>query len=107
MSPPGRSSAGPSRTIVRRAVVHVVARTVIMSRAASLGPSRFCDEPARMTSDTSALDVVQLGQGRDLVLLHSLLSDRTAFDRIAPPLAAERRGWLGQLSRLCAPGAAR
>ena len=50
-----------------------------------------------MTSDTSALDVVQLGQGRDLVLLHSLLSDRTAFDRIAPRLAAERRVWLVNL----------
>ena len=50
-----------------------------------------------MTSDTSALDVVQMGRGRDLVLLHSLLSDRTAFDRIAPRLAAERRVWLVNL----------
>jgi hypothetical protein len=40
-----------------------------------------------MTSDKSTLDVVQMGRGRDLVLLHSLLSDRTAFDRIAPRLA--------------------
>jgi len=37
-----------------------------------------------MTSDDSPLDVVQMGKGRNLVLLHSLLSDRTAFDRIAP-----------------------
>src|SRR5665213_130259 len=39
----------------------------------------------------SALDIELRGQGRDLVLLHSLLSDRTAFDRIAPRLARERR----------------
>ncbi|MGZ3342774.1 MAG: alpha/beta fold hydrolase [Reyranella sp.] len=50
-----------------------------------------------MTSDTSLLDVVQMGTGRNLVLLHSLLSDRTAFDRIAPRLAAERRVWLVNL----------
>src|SRR5216683_369995 len=34
---------------------------------------------------------------RGLVLLHSLLSDRTAFDRIAPRLALERRLWLVNL----------
>jgi 3-oxoadipate enol-lactonase len=45
----------------------------------------------------STLDIVQTGRGRDLVLLHSLLSDRTAFDRIAPRLAAERRVWLVNL----------
>jgi 3-oxoadipate enol-lactonase len=50
-----------------------------------------------MTSDNSPLDVVQMGKGRNLVLLHSLLSDRTAFDRIAPRLAAERRVWLVNL----------
>ena len=50
-----------------------------------------------MTSDNSPLDVVQIGKGRNLVLLHSLLSDRTAFDRIAPRLAAERRVWLVNL----------
>ena len=38
-----------------------------------------------------------MGQGPNLVLLHSLLSDRTAFDRIAPRLAAERRVWLVNL----------
>jgi 3-oxoadipate enol-lactonase len=37
------------------------------------------------------LDVEQIGNGRDLVLLHSLLSDRSAFDRVAPRLARERR----------------
>jgi 3-oxoadipate enol-lactonase len=50
-----------------------------------------------MTSVNSPLDVVQIGKGRNLVLLHSLLSDRTAFDRIAPRLAAERRVWLVNL----------
>jgi 3-oxoadipate enol-lactonase len=45
----------------------------------------------------SPLDVVTTGQGRDLVLLHSLLSDRTAFDRVVPRLAAERRVWLVNL----------
>jgi 3-oxoadipate enol-lactonase len=50
-----------------------------------------------MTTNQSALDVVKMGQGPDLVLLHSLLSDRTAFDRIAPRLAAERRVWLVNL----------
>jgi 3-oxoadipate enol-lactonase len=46
---------------------------------------------------TEALDVVRQGQGRNLVLLHSLLSDRTAFDKIAPRLAAERTLWLVNL----------
>src|SRR5476651_44733 len=50
-----------------------------------------------MPTNQSALDVVKMGQGPDLVLLHSLLSDRTAFDRIAPRLAAERRVWLVNL----------
>src|ERR1700730_9347406 len=50
-----------------------------------------------MTSDNCPLDVVQMGKGRNLVLMHSLLSDRTAFDRIAPRLAAERRVWLVNL----------
>jgi 3-oxoadipate enol-lactonase len=50
-----------------------------------------------MTSDKSTLDVVQMGRGRDLVLLHSLLSDRTAFNRIAPRLANQRRVWLVNL----------
>src|SRR5487761_63925 len=37
------------------------------------------------------LDVTETGSGRALVLLHSLLSDRSAFDRVAPRLAGERR----------------
>jgi 3-oxoadipate enol-lactonase len=50
-----------------------------------------------MSSDETRLDVAQKGNGRNLVLLHSLLSDRTAFDRIAPRLASERRLWLVNL----------
>jgi 3-oxoadipate enol-lactonase len=37
------------------------------------------------------VDVVQTGAGRDLVLLHSLLADRTTFDRAVPALARHRR----------------
>ena len=37
------------------------------------------------------LDVLQAGTGRDLVLLHSLLTDRSAFDRVAPALSRSRR----------------
>jgi 3-oxoadipate enol-lactonase len=49
-----------------------------------------------MTND-KALDVARQGHGRNLVLLHSLLSDRTAFDKIAPRLARERTLWLPNL----------
>ena len=37
------------------------------------------------------LDVETTGAGPDLVLLHSLLSDRSAFYRVAPELAKSRR----------------
>ncbi len=37
------------------------------------------------------LDVQIIGQGRNLVLLHSLLSDRSAFSEIASRLSAHRR----------------
>jgi 3-oxoadipate enol-lactonase len=37
------------------------------------------------------VDVEQAGAGRDLVLLHSLLTDRSVFDRVVPRLAARRR----------------
>jgi len=39
------------------------------------------------------LDVESTGRGRNLVLLHSLLADRSAFDRVVPMLAARRRVW--------------
>jgi 3-oxoadipate enol-lactonase len=39
----------------------------------------------------SRLDVEIVGKGRDLVLLHSLLSDRTSFEPLAARIAGERR----------------
>jgi 3-oxoadipate enol-lactonase len=50
-----------------------------------------------MPPDNATLDIVKTGEGPDLVLLHSLLSDRSAFDRIAPRLARHRRLWLVNL----------
>jgi 3-oxoadipate enol-lactonase len=40
---------------------------------------------------TARLDVEVVGEGRDLVLLHSLLSDRTSFEPLAARLKGERR----------------
>ena len=37
------------------------------------------------------LDVEMVGDGRELVLLHSLLSDRTSFEPLAARIAGERR----------------
>jgi 3-oxoadipate enol-lactonase len=37
------------------------------------------------------LDIVESGAGKPIVLLHSLLADRTIFDRIVPALARTRR----------------
>ena len=48
-------------------------------------------------TNNKALDVGRQGHGRNLVLLHSLLSDRTAFDKIAPRLGRERTLWLVDL----------
>lgn len=42
-------------------------------------------------------DVARAGAGRDLVLLHSLLADRSAFDRVVPALAKSHRVWLVNL----------
>jgi 3-oxoadipate enol-lactonase len=43
------------------------------------------------------LDVEHRGSGPDLVILHSLLADRSAFDRVAPLLSKKRRLWLVNL----------
>jgi 3-oxoadipate enol-lactonase len=43
------------------------------------------------------VDVEHRGSGPDLVILHSLLADRTAFDRVAPVLSKKRRVWLVNL----------
>lgn len=44
-----------------------------------------------LTTDDATFDLVQVGRGRDLVLLHSLLTDRTAFDPVVPALSGRRR----------------
>jgi 3-oxoadipate enol-lactonase len=46
---------------------------------------------AIVAAGAGKLDVEQAGSGRDLVLLHSLLTDRSAFDRVVPLLSASRR----------------
>jgi len=43
------------------------------------------------------VDVEHRGSGPDLVILHSLLADRSAFDRVAPALSKKRRLWLVNL----------
>ena len=52
------------------------------------------------------LDIVQAGAGRDLVLLHSLLTDCTAFDLVVPGLAKTRRLTLVNLPGYGASGPA-
>ncbi|MBI4241467.1 MAG: alpha/beta fold hydrolase, partial [Candidatus Rokubacteria bacterium] len=43
------------------------------------------------------LDVVRVGEGPDLLLLHTLLSDRSVYDRVVPAFAKTRRVWLPNL----------
>ena len=45
----------------------------------------------RLTAGHGSLTAVRTGAGRDLVLLHSLLADRHAFDPVLPALAAKYR----------------
>src|SRR5579883_2873444 len=40
---------------------------------------------------SGVVDVISTGEGPDLVLLHSLLIDRSAFERVVPRLARSRR----------------
>jgi 3-oxoadipate enol-lactonase len=47
--------------------------------------------------NAAAVDVEQRGDGRDLVILHSLLAERSAFDRVVPALAQRHRIWLVNL----------
>lgn len=44
-----------------------------------------------ITVDGGVVEVAQHGAGRPLLLLHSLLTDSSAFDRVVPDLARERR----------------
>ena len=45
----------------------------------------------QLTAGHGALTAVRTGEGRDLVVLHSLLADRHAFDPVLPALAAKHR----------------
>ena len=45
----------------------------------------------QLSAGHGALTAVRTGQGRDLVMLHSLLTDRRAFDPVLPALAAKHR----------------
>src|SRR5579885_697785 len=45
----------------------------------------------QLSAGHGALTAARIGQGRDLVILHSLLADRTAFDPVVPALAEKRR----------------
>ncbi len=44
-----------------------------------------------LAANGAVFDVIQTGAVRDLVLFHSLLTDRTVFDGIVPALARRRR----------------
>jgi pimeloyl-ACP methyl ester carboxylesterase len=45
----------------------------------------------QLTAGHGALKAVRTGEGRDIVVLHSLLADRHAFDPVLPQLAAKHR----------------
>src|SRR6185437_2106034 len=45
----------------------------------------------QLTAGHGELTAVRTGEGRDLVILHSLLADRHAFDPVLPALAANHR----------------
>ena len=61
------------------------------------------------------VEYTQAGSGTDLLLLHSLLTELTVFDRVRPVLAANRRvtcinlpgfGWIGfDPANACCPDA--
>jgi 3-oxoadipate enol-lactonase len=44
-----------------------------------------------LTHESDRVEYRQAGAGRDLVLLHSLLADRTVFNAVLPSLSARRR----------------
>ena len=45
----------------------------------------------QLTAGRGALTAVRTGKGRDIVVLHSLLADRHAFDPVLPVLAEKHR----------------
>jgi pimeloyl-ACP methyl ester carboxylesterase len=56
--------------------------------------------------DAADVEILQTGSGRNLVLLHSLLTDRSAFDFVVPELAKTRRLTLVNLPGYGASGPA-
>jgi 3-oxoadipate enol-lactonase len=54
---------------------------------------------ALIEAGEGVVDVVSTGTGPDLVLLHSLLIDRSAFDKVVPALSSRRR-----VHRVALPG---
>ena len=48
-------------------------------------------ELQQLSAGRGTLTAVRTGEGRDLVVLHSLLTDRHAFDPVLPVLAAKHR----------------
>src|ERR1700760_306121 len=53
-----------------------------------------------LTAGHGQLTAARTGEGRDLVILHSLLADRHAFDPVLPALAAKFRVTLIKLPGL-------
>ena len=54
-------------------------------------PGDKCMQIEQLSAGHGALTAVRTGQGRDMVVLHSLLADRHAFDPVLPALAAKHR----------------
>ncbi|MGC1855146.1 MAG: alpha/beta fold hydrolase [Pseudolabrys sp.] len=56
-----------------------------------MGQKKDAMQLERLSAGRGALTAVRTGEGRDLVLLHSLFADRHAFDPVLPTLAAKHR----------------
>src|SRR6185437_2216087 len=61
------------------------------SGAKASNPGQGVMQLEQLTAGHGALTAVRTGEGRDLVVLHSLLADRHAFDPVLPALAAKHR----------------
>lgn len=55
------------------------------------------DQAGRGHTTASGINATAVGDGPDLVLLHSLLTDRGVWHRVVPTLARSRRVWLVDL----------
>jgi pimeloyl-ACP methyl ester carboxylesterase len=72
-------------TFVAAAPIHPA--VCVLQTGVSEDPMQF----EQLTAGHGALTAVRTGAGRDLVALHSLLTDRHAFDLVLPALAAKHR----------------